>query len=95
MARGVTPTPVPFSGFLSLTTVSQQIQTSWPYFVPPPFLGFPFRVFPSSRVAHPSRGHFASLWSFTGALKHCLSNLITGGFLDAHAHAQLPDSPAD
>jgi hypothetical protein len=31
----------------------------------------------------------------TSALERHLANLVTVGFIDAHAHAQLPDSPDD
>jgi len=53
------------------------------------------RGFPSLRVAHPSRGHVASLRSFTDVLRRRHSVLITAGFHDVHAYAQLPASPND
>jgi hypothetical protein len=93
--RIVKPAPVPLSGFLNLSAVSWQTHVSRPCFVPPPFLGFLLQSLPLAEIAHPSRGHSAPLRSSTDVLKRRLKDLITDGFLDAHAHTQLPDSPDD
>jgi len=55
MRQGAIPTSVPLSGFLSLSAVSWQAQTSWPCFVPQPFLGFLLQSLPLTEIACPSR----------------------------------------
>jgi len=94
MRRVVKPTLVPLSGFLNLSAVSWQTQTSWPCFVPQPFLGFSFRDFPSQKSRTLS-GRLAPLRSSTDVLERRLSDLITAGFPDSHTHAQLPGFPDD
>jgi len=63
--------------------------------VPPPFLGFSLQRLPLAEIACPSRGRFAPLQLSTAVLERRLLVLITAGFFDARARAQLPDSPDD
>jgi hypothetical protein len=58
MRDGLSPTiPVPLSGFLNLSAVSQQARVPRPCFVPQPFLKAPLQSLPLTRIVNPSRGH--------------------------------------
>jgi len=48
-----TPASDPLAGFRNPSAVSWQTWLSRPYFVPQPFLGSPFRAFPSQRLRTP------------------------------------------
>jgi hypothetical protein len=56
--------------------------------------GSPFRVFPSQESRTPLGAASSLAVSHQPPGRH-RSSLITAGFLDAHAHTQLPDSPDD
>jgi len=53
MERVVKPTPVPLAGFFNLSAVSKQTRVLRLYFAPQPFVGSPFRVFPSRESRAP------------------------------------------
>jgi len=49
-----TLTPVPLSGFLNLSAVSQQTRVPRPYFIPQPFVGFLLQSFPLTKIVFTS-----------------------------------------
>jgi len=95
MRRVVKPTPVPLSGFLYLSAVSQQTQASRPCFVPLPFLRFLLQSFPLTKGRAPLSRPTAPLRLSTGVLERASRDLVTVRFADAHALTQLPGSPND
>jgi len=62
--------------------------------VPQPFLGPPFRVFPSQGLPAPLGAACFPAVIHPPAVTHC-PRLIAPGFADAHAFARLPGSPSD
>jgi hypothetical protein len=77
------PVPVPFSGFLNLSTVSQQAQTAQSCFVLQPFLGFSaFRGFPLQRSRALLRTASSPAVVHGCAGKYC-SKSFALGFADA------------
>jgi hypothetical protein len=86
--------PAPLSGFLASQRFAQA-RVPRPYFVPRPFLGFPFRAFPSQGSWVPSRGHLLPCGHPPARGATHGRRLVASGFPDARARAQLPGSPGD
>jgi len=74
---------VPLSGFPNLAAASKPLQLSRLYFAPQPFVGPPFRVFPSQEIVNPSQGHLLPC-SYPLACRGAPLSLITAGFADSH-----------
>jgi hypothetical protein len=62
--------------------------------VPQPFLGSPFRAFPSQRARTPLEAT-TPLQLSTRVPERTARDLVATGFTDAHAFTQLPGSPDD
>jgi len=72
--------PVPPSGFLNLSAVSQQARVPRPCFVPQPFLGPPLQSLPLAGIASPLSGSLAPLRSSTGVPRAPKSRRSPRGF---------------
>lgn len=77
-------TPVPLSGFLCLPAVSKRIQSLRACFIPLPFVGPPFRVFPSQESRTPLEAASSPAVIHPRASGYA-SDLVTARFRDSHA----------
>jgi hypothetical protein len=62
--------------------------------MPQPFLGSPFRAFPSQRARTPLEAT-TPLQLSTRVQERTARDFVTASFADAHAFTQLPGSPDD
>jgi len=94
LKRFVSPASDPLPGFLSLSAVSWQTRASRPCFVPQPFLGSPFRAFPSSRSLTP----LGAAWlpcSHPPACRNACLDSFRPWFHRRPRRARPPGSPND
>jgi hypothetical protein len=90
---GVLTAPVPLSGFLNLSAVSQQARVPRPYSMPQPFLGFTsFRAFPSQESRTPLGATCSPVVIYRRAREHSPRPYYSR-FHRRPRRAQLPGSP--
>jgi hypothetical protein len=75
---------VPLPGFLNPSAASKQVRVPGLYFMPQPFLNFPFRAFPSQRSCTPLEAHQLPCGHPPCVRKRVADGLITSDFPDSH-----------